>query len=61
MRHNRWWDYSIATGGIGPAYAIEVLEAIPLDAIEAHNPKAKQQLDVIRTYIAERRALLSTA
>ena len=57
--------FKLAKKGVGQQalklYGIEVLEAIPLDAIEAHNPKAKQQLDVIRTYIAERRALLSTA
>lgn len=53
--------FELAKKGVGQQalkrYGIEVLEAIPLDAIEAHNPKAKQQLDVIRTYMAERRAL----
>jgi hypothetical protein len=29
MRHNRWRDWSIATGGIDPAYATEDLIAEP--------------------------------
>lgn len=53
--------FELAKKGVGQQalkrYGIEVLEAIPLDAIEAHNPNAKQQLDVIRTHMAERRAL----
>ena len=40
------------------AYGIEVLDAIPCDAIEAQNPSTKQQLDVVRKYAA-RRALLA--
>lgn len=40
------------------AYGIEVLDAIPCDAIEAQNPSTKQRLDIVRKYAA-RRVLLA--